>query len=148
LRNDRRFAAALVAVLALGGCGKANVVGTPEPPPFGGAPALIGPEWRLVALRQVAVLDETRVTAVFGNDGRVAGSAGCNRYFGNVRVTGTRLEVGPLGATRMYCTAGGVMEQEEAFLAALGASRTYRIAGGRLELGPRPDHVTLAFVAE
>ena len=45
-------------------------------------PALIGPTWRLASINGREALPGVRVTAVFGADDRVAGTAGCNRYVG------------------------------------------------------------------
>ena len=66
-------------------------------------PALVGPTWRLTALNGSPALDDVRVTAVFGDDGRVTGSAGCNRYFGGARADGAQITVGVLASTRMHC---------------------------------------------
>jgi heat shock protein HslJ len=107
--------------------------------------ALAGPTWRLVSLEGRAVLAGTRVTAVFGDDSRVSGSAGCNGYFGRAAVTDGQLAVGLLGATRMYCNADGLMAQEGAYLSALEKATAYRIVGGQLQLGPAPGVVTLVY---
>jgi len=61
----------------------------------------------------------------FGGDGRVSGSAGCNRFTGPYERDGTRLSLGPLATTRRMCPSE-VMEAEQAFLSAL--SRTAGIA--------------------
>ena len=83
-----------------------------------------------------AALPGTRVTAVFGDDSRVSGSAGCNGYFGRAAVTGAQLQMGAMGATRMNCSEEGVMQQEQAYLGALGKAASYRIEGNELRLGP------------
>jgi heat shock protein HslJ len=108
-------------------------------------PSLVGPTWKLVSIDGRATVPGTRVTAVFGEDDRVAGSAGCNRYFGGAAVTGESLAVSPLATTMMHCGAPGVMPQEHAYLAALQGVAAYRITGTRLELGPASRIVTLLF---
>ena len=40
---------------------------------------------------------DTEVTAVFGADGQLSGSAGCNTYNAPYTVSGTNLQVGPVG---------------------------------------------------
>jgi heat shock protein HslJ len=110
--------------------------------------ALAGPTWRLVSLEGRPVLSGTRVTAVFGDDSRVSGSAGCNGYFGRAAATDGKLAVGLLGATLMACSGEGVMTQEGAYLSALETATTYRIVGGRLHLGPAPGIVTLVYEAK
>ena len=91
------------------------------------------------------VLAGKPVTAVFGDDSRVSGSAGCNGYFGRATVADGQLAVGLLGATRMYCNPEGVMAQEGAYLSALEKATAYRIVGGQLHLGPAPGVVTLVY---
>ena len=107
--------------------------------------ALVGPTWRLVSLEGRPVLAGTRVTAVFGDDRRVSGSAGCNGYFGPATGAEGQLAVGLLGATRMYCNPEGLMAQEGAYLSALEKATAYRIVGGQLQLGPAPGVVTLVY---
>jgi heat shock protein HslJ len=112
------------------------------------APSLAGPTWRLVSLDGRDIVTGTRVTASFGADDRVAGSAGCNRYTGHAAAADGRLQVGLMAATRMFCGADGVMEQEAAYLDALGRAASYRIAGTELQIGPRPGVVSLRFRVE
>jgi heat shock protein HslJ len=115
---------------------------TPAPP------SLLGVTWRLVSINGREARAGVRVTAVFSDENRVAGSAGCNRYFGGATAEGERLEVGLLGSTRMYCDASGVMSQESDYLAALEKVTTYLVAGGRLRLGPARGVDTLVFEVE
>ncbi|HEY7060780.1 MAG TPA: META domain-containing protein [Chloroflexota bacterium] len=82
----------------------------------------------------VTLIEGTEITARF-EDGRVAGSAGCNQYTAAYTLNGTAIEIGPGASTRMAClTPPGIMEQEAAYLAALQTARTYRIEGSRLIL--------------
>jgi heat shock protein HslJ len=110
--------------------------------------SLIGSSWRLVAIEGREALPGTKVTAVFANDERVAGSAGCNHYFGRAAATNGTLAIGRLGTTLMHCGAAGVMEQERAYLGALEGATTYRVVGAELQLGPAEGVVTLGFRAE
>jgi heat shock protein HslJ len=111
--------------------------------------ALVGTTWRLTSIDGQPALAGVRVTAVFASDAdRVAGSAGCNQYFGQAAVKGERIEVGGLGSTKMFCTTDGVMPQEAAYLSALGRAAAYRVAGRQLQLGPAAGVVTLVFEAE
>ena len=111
-------------------------------------PALAGPTWRLVTLEGRDALTGVRVTAVFGDDSRVSGSAGCNAYFGRAAVSGEQLTVGLLGTTMMYCGAEGVMAQEAAYHSALEKAKVYRVVDGRLQLGPAAGVVTLVYKPE
>lgn len=83
----------------------------------------------------VSPLLETTLTATFGAEGVVTGSAGCNRYRASYEVREDTISVGTLAATRMACgEPEGIMEQEQAFLAALETAATYDFRGDRLEL--------------
>jgi heat shock protein HslJ len=155
LRNSFSLAAAaLAAALVSAACGTARDAAGPTDTPSDAAssvkapPTLLGPTWRLVSLDGREAIPGVRVTAVFGEDDRVAGSAGCNGYFGRATAKGDQLAVGLLGSTLMHCGAEGVMAQEQAYLAALGKATTYRLVGSGLELGPAPGVVTLTFKPE
>ncbi len=67
----------------------------------------------------------------FGDDGKVQGSAGCNRLTGAYTVAGAALKFGPLAVTRMACPA---MDLERRFLEALDATARWKIVAGALEL--------------
>ena len=72
------------------------------------------------------VLPDTTVTAQFVL-GSVSGNGGCNQYSFGYKVDGNKLTVRPQGAsTAMMCAEPpGVMDQEQAYLAALSkAART------------------------
>jgi heat shock protein HslJ len=111
-------------------------------------PSLVGPTWRLASIDGSPALRTVRVTAVFGSDDRVAGSAGCNRYFGRAAAADARIDVGLLATTMMHCGADGVMPQEQAFLAAMQKAKAYRIAGTELRLGPTAASASLVFKLE
>ena len=115
---------------------------TPAPP------SLLGVPWRLVSINGREAKAGIRVTAVFSDENRVAGSAGCNRYFGRAAAGGEQLEVGVLGTTMMYCGESGVMSQEHEYLSALGKATLYRVSGTELRLGPAPGIDTLVFKIE
>jgi heat shock protein HslJ len=101
---------------------------------------LVGPTWQLTAYNNgkeavVSVLSGTEITAQFGEDGNLAGSAGCNNYNASYQVEGGAIQFGPAMSTRMYCAEPeGIMEQEAAYLAALEMAATYKIEGDRLLL--------------
>jgi heat shock protein HslJ len=83
----------------------------------------------------VSVLNDTELTMEFSTDGKVAGSAGCNRYTGSFEQDGKALSFGPTATTRRMCAGPeGVMEQEQQFLKALESVATARLEADRLEL--------------
>ncbi len=108
---------------------------------------LNGNAWELTAINGSAPISGTNVSLSFDEDG-VAGSAGCNRYFGSYEVDGKKLSFGPLGSTRMACSEPeGVMEQEMRFLTLLGAAEGYKVKNGVLTITTAAGD-TLTFAAE
>ena len=92
--------------------------------------------WKLVRLWDEPVLvveNQREPHIILRTDGqRVAGSGGCNGLLGSYRIEGSRIEFGKLAVTLMACPAG--MEQEQAFLGALGEAVGWRVLGSHLEL--------------
>jgi heat shock protein HslJ len=80
-------------------------------------------------------LADTELTATFTRDGKLTGSAGCNTYTTTYRGSAGAMTIAKPAATRKLCaTPDGVMEQEQAFLAALTATAKYTVEGSRLSL--------------
>jgi heat shock protein HslJ len=115
-----------------------------EPPqpvqlPVGQLDDLVDELWVLVgfgdALNPAVVEAGTVITAVFTRDGAVSGSDGCNNYSAAYEADDNgNISIGPAATTRMACEPE-VMEQEQAYLAALGGAQTYAInEQGRLEI--------------
>ncbi|MCB0131275.1 MAG: META domain-containing protein, partial [Caldilineaceae bacterium] len=83
----------------------------------------------------VSLAQGTEITAIFGEDGTLSGSAGCNNYSSSYTVDGDAIAIGPSASTRMMCAEPeGVMDQETSYLMALENAATYRLKGDRLEL--------------
>ncbi len=89
--------------------------------------------WVVERLGERPPVDSTTLTLRFEN-GRVAGSDGCNRYGAPVTVRGTTLQVSPRGMTTKMACPPAVMQQAEAFQSALRNSRAFRLDGQRLRL--------------
>jgi heat shock protein HslJ len=110
---------------------------------------LVGTNWTLASFHTAdavsSVIADTTITAVFGADGSVSGSAGCNRYFAQYNSTGTSLSIGPAGSTKMACGTPGVMQQESTYLSLLGQVKTYTIKGERLTLADAKGTPVLTF---
>jgi heat shock protein HslJ len=102
--------------------------------------SLVGTSWQVIDYNNgkdavVSVLGGTSLTAEFGEDGSITGSAGCNNYFGKYEVDGNTIKIGPLASTKMACAEPtGIMEQEDAFLIALQSATTFQITGDQLVL--------------
>lgn len=102
-----------------------------EPSPVG--------SWEATMFRQgdgvSSPLPDTQVTAVFGEDGTLSGSAGCNTYSATYTAERGTIEIGEPAVTRKACVKPpGVMEQEQAYLDALPRATGYRVEGATLSL--------------
>jgi len=110
---------------------------TPVPPPVIN---LEGTRWNLLtyqnaAGQSVTLLPGTSATAQFVS-GNVSGLAGCNTYNGGYTVSGDSLTMnGPLITTQQICSdPAGLMDQEQAYLAALSKASRYSISGTTLTI--------------
>lgn len=74
--------------------------------------------WTLVSLGEEHISADAEIFLEVQDDGKFAGSAGCNRYFGNMRETESGLSLGPIGSTMMACEQS-VLDREQRFLRAL-----------------------------
>ena len=116
--------------------GAMQVVATVASAPAG----LGGSEWKVVNYNNgkeavVTLIPGSDISLGFGADGEVAGSGGCNRYFGPYQSKDATLQVGPIASTRMACEAPeGVMDQETQYLTALQEAATYTIEGSTLTI--------------
>ena len=81
----------------------------------------------------VSALPDTEVIAIFGADGQLSGSAGCNTYNAPFAVDGNKIKIGMAITTRMACPQP-IIDQETLYLAALQTAATYKIEGIKLEL--------------
>jgi putative lipoprotein len=138
----RRGTGVVVAVMCLTACFSGNATSPSDP-----EASLVGPTWRVVSIGGQPALSGTTVTAEFSSEERVAGTSGCNRYFGSVKAESGRISMGPFGATLMACSPDDVMAQESRYLAALEAAKGYTVSGEELRLGPTASEATLVFTS-
>jgi heat shock protein HslJ len=93
----------------------------------------------------VGVLAGTELTVMFGAEGQVSGSAGCNTFSGPFKQDGGTIDIGPLASTLKACSdPAGVMEQEVQFLEALQQAATYQWSGDRLDLRTADDALAIS----
>lgn len=91
--------------------------------------------WIAMSIGATPVLARTTIDASFADDGRLTGTAGCNRYSTAYTRDGERIAIGPAVATRMHCGAPqGIMEQEAACFAALERTAAVRFGERTLTL--------------
>ena len=119
------FAALPIAVALLAAC--------TAMPPLPEAPSLDGISWVLVDLPGVSLATDAPATVRF-DDGRAAGSDGCNRFTVGYTARGGTIDFPQRAAATQMACPPPIMKQADAFLAALTGARSYRIAQGRLQL--------------
>jgi heat shock protein HslJ len=106
--------------------------------------------WKLESYADAAgemmdVLPKSAATLNF-QAAQVSGNASCNNFSGNYQTNGSKIEFGPMAATRKMCAQPlGIMEQEDAYLAALGSTAEYNLRGNTLELKDDQGDVILIF---
>lgn len=103
-----------------------------------GTADLAGTSWTATGINNgkdavVAEAGTENVTLVFGTDGTVSGSTGCNNYNGSYTASAGTIEFGPLAQTMKACE-DAVMQIEQQYTAALAASTSYVIDGATLTL--------------
>jgi heat shock protein HslJ len=101
-------------------------------------PSLVG-SWTVTAFRQPNAVSSpivgTELTATFGSDGKLTGSAGCNPYQASFTAEEGRIEITGISSGAKACTTPeGAMEQETEYLAALPLARSYQLDGQTLTL--------------
>lgn len=75
-----------------------------------------GTTWVVEDIDNRGIIDNSRVTLGFTEDGRISGQASCNNYSGSYRFASGRLTLdGPLAVTRKMCPPA-LMNQEQRFL--------------------------------
>ncbi len=110
---------------------------------------LEGAEWNLVSWRNdegemTDALNDAPITLTF-EDGKVAGNAGCNRYFAAYQADGDVLDIDDkIGSTMMMCPEP-VMKQEQAYLSLLPQVATFGIEGDTLTLLDSDGQALLIF---
>jgi heat shock protein HslJ len=118
--------------------------GAPENP-------LAGTRWQATAIHDAEtgsiaeVIPDTSLTASFGADGRLNGSAGCNTYSASYTVSGAQLAFTPPSLTSMLCEED-VMSQETVFVTALTQAGSYNVEGEQLYILNALGQTTLEFV--
>lgn len=109
-----------------------------ETPATAGPGSLEGVEWVLMAYRSgdtLVELEDTKGPARLRfQDGRVGGSAGCNRLMGSYTREGEAIRFAPSMASTMMACPEPLMTQEQAVHAALAEVASHRREAGRLDL--------------
>ena len=70
----------------------------------------------------VSAVGEQRPTLVFGTDGRVSGTTGCNSFGGPYSEAGGRLTIGPVVSTLRACVDNNLARQEQVMLGVMNGN--------------------------
>lgn len=104
-----------------------------EAPAAAPAPvSLDGTSWVLASMPGKALADNSPATLTF-EQGRAAGTDGCNRFIMSVAVSDSGIGFSPGPGTLMACPPG-VDAQAQAFMLALTGAKTFSVADGKLTL--------------
>ena len=97
------------------------------------ASGLTGRTWVLATLAGKPPVSGTELTIEFTAKRRASGSAGCNRYTGTYKVSGSAIRISRMATTQRAC-AEPIERQETAFLNALSRARSFVVNGATLTL--------------
>lgn len=86
-------------------------------------------------------------TLNFGADGRLSGSAGCNRLLGNFKQDGKKVDLGEIGTTMKLC-APAFMKVEQQFLGILKETAYITKSGEGIDLWTKDAKKLVTLVPE
>jgi heat shock protein HslJ/uncharacterized protein YraI len=93
-------------------------------------------------------LPGTEITARFGADGSLSGSAGCNSYNGSFTAFDQTLRVNKLSPSQAWCDSpDGIMDQEGTFLSLMQRVARMAISAGQLTVFDSSGNRILEFVS-
>jgi len=124
MRTFKTLLTGLLLAVTTAGCA---AVPSPDAPP------LEGTSWVLTELPGRTLRGDPPATLRF-EGGKAGGHDGCNRYTLGFTTRGSTIDLsGPGAATQMACPPE-VMQQAQAYLAALNGAKSYRVVDGRLQI--------------
>jgi heat shock protein HslJ len=139
-----RVAVVVLALLALAGCGDRS---TPTDPGSDRDEPLRGRTFLSTAVTESGtarpLVDGTRVSLRFTDDGRLLADAGCNTLSGPVTVAGGRLEVAGMAMTEMACDPAR-HEQDTWLGKLLEGKPSWRLDGTNLVVASASTELVLA----
>ncbi len=133
----------LIILLVITGCSSNGAV-------VGGAStgSLTGKVWALTTLNGKTTAPNAGISALFTTNGKVSGSSGCNQYSTSYTTSGSNITItAPAASTMMMCEQA-VMDQETAYLKALGDAKTYAIHGDQLTLSGADKTILAVYQAQ
>ncbi len=113
----------------------------------GSAASLAGPTWTVTSMPGVDVQPTVTITAVFGSDGMVTGSGGCNNYNAAYTVSGSSLTIQSPAATMMSCPED-INQQESDYFYLLEGAGAYEIKGNKLTIKDSGGQALLEYTSQ
>ncbi len=100
-------------------------------------------EWHLTQLNGTVIT--TPVVTMQLTDTTIGGKGFCNSYHGPLTINGNTIKLDNLASTRKMCVEDGVMQQEQAYFAAITATTHVALSGTQLQLLDANNTVVLVF---
>ncbi len=94
------------------------------------------------------VLSSTSITAIFGEDGQLNGSADCSTYAANYTEDGSSISIGVPSVTQLCEETTGITEQESDYISVLPMATSYEISSSFLTISDASGRVILQYTAE
>ncbi len=109
-------------------------------------PELTGKTWTLKSLQSQDVTPRPPLTILFGIDGELSGSNGCNAYSTTYVVDDVQIKIsGEFGLAQLGCPEA-VLSKANAFAIALARTQTFEIKKGKLRLYDAAGEEAASFV--
>jgi heat shock protein HslJ len=100
-------------------------------------------EWHLTQLNGTAIT--TPIVTLQLTDATISGKGFCNSYHGPLTINGNAIKFDSIASTRRMCVEDGVMQQEQAYFAALTATTQVALNGTQLQFLDANNTVVLVF---
>jgi len=95
---------------------------------------LSGKRWILSAMGERRVTADKPYIEFDGEQHRISGDSGCNRFFGTVQITGASVKISQLGSTKRACLSEDANRLENEFLQALEKATRFSVETNELRL--------------
>ena len=92
-------------------------------------PVSIDNQWKVIAMKDIDVLDKNPMITFDSQEKRISGFTGCNNFFGDFDPDSNKLSLSKMGMTRKMCPD---MKLENTFINNLRDSRTLNIENDKL----------------
>ena len=108
-------------------------------------------KWKLIEAKQngkaVDLGREIKTNLIFGDENRISGNGGCNRYSSTYKLESkNEIKFAPVISTRMACLENNLMSLEQTFFEVLGKTEKYQVKGKYLIFSDKAKKNVLRFV--